>query len=685
MNSKTLILIVDDNQNNVQVLGSLLVREGYKLACASSGKDALEFLSRKRPSLILLDISMPVMDGFQVCKIIKSNPVISDIPIIFISALDSTEEKVRAFELGGADYVTKPFQPLELLARVQTHVKISQLNDEVCAQNRELRTQLAFQSCVSQGFKTLLDAGLTHEQILKNICSIVQESFEFNVVSILHCDEKDGGVTSLESLALTASADTMVANLHLEISDEDLISRLEVAETIVLKNPEHDINVLLANIGCMETVVLIPIFLVEHSLWGALVVAKNTRIFDVDYVKKDLKTIGVSLIQMYLIRKNNEEQLFQSRKMQAVGRLAGGIAHDLNNMLQGVIGYGDMLLTSQISREDINIYVKEILSNAERSADLVKQLLRFAQKDVNILKDVNINKLLKENLPAIQEKAGAGIEVNLNLSNLEFIISADPAQIRHILLNLTENAACAIGDSGRINLSVKAMDVLNNQYHLFNDLVQGKYVEITFSDNGCGLDPEAQEHVFEPFYTSKEVGEGVGMGLATVFSIVKQHKGDIKLYSEENVGTTFKIYFPIIELYESRSIEPVESTAKEKTILIVEDNESINKLAQLMLGEAGYNTLSALTGKEAIDIFRDRQDDIDVMLIDVVTPEFSGPEVFKQISEMKSVSVVFCSGYEKEYLETTYEFEMPGAILKKPYTEKDLLEKVKEALEESCV
>ncbi|MDA3800170.1 MAG: response regulator [Kiritimatiellae bacterium] len=682
MNSKTLILIVDDNQNNVQVLGSLLVREGYKLACASSGKDALEYLSRKRPNLILLDISMPVMNGFEVCKIIKANPIIADIPIIFISALDSTEEKVRAFELGGADYVTKPFQPLELLARVQTHVKISQLNDEVCEQNRELRTQLAFQSCVSQGLKTLLDDGLNHEQILKNICSIVQESFEFNVVSILGCEDKGGQFVSLESLALATSVETKVVNLPLEISDGDIINRLEVAETIVLKNPDHESNILSANIGCMETIVLIPIFLLENSLWGALLVAKESMIFDVDSVKKDLQIIGVSLIQMYLIRRTNEEQLFQSRKMQAVGRLAGGIAHDLNNMLQGVIGYGDMLMTPHISRADINVYVKEILANAESSAKLVKQLLRFAQKDVNILQDVNVNKLFRESLAAIQKKVGSGIEVNLNLSDLEFIISADPAQIRHILLNLTENAAYAIGESGRIDLSIKAIDILDNQYNLFNDLVKGKYVEITFSDNGCGVDPEDQEHVFEPFYTSKEVGEGVGMGLATVFSIVKQHKGEIKLYSEKNVGTTFKIYFPIIEVYESKSIEPDQSFTKEKTILIVEDNESINKLAQLILIDAGYDVLSALSGEEAIDIFNENKDLIDLLLIDVVTPEFSGPEVCQQVSEIKSVSVVFCSGYEKDYLESTYDFEIPGAILKKPYTEKDLLEKVKEALGE---
>nr|MDA3797725.1 ATP-binding protein [Kiritimatiellia bacterium] len=566
--------------------------------------------------------------------------------------------------------------------RVQTHVKISQLNDEVCDQNRELRTQLAFQSCVSQGFKTLLDNGLNHEQILKNICSIVQESFEFNVVSILGFEQKDGGGGGLESLALATSVDTKVVKLPLEILDGDIISRLEVAETIVLKNPDHESNILSENIGCMETIVLIPIFLVQNSLWGSLVVAKESMIFDVDSVKKDLQIIGVSLIQMYLIRKTNEEQLFQSRKMQAVGRLAGGIAHDLNNMLQGVIGYGDMLMAQHISRGEINMYVKEILANAERSAGLVKQLLRFAQKDVNILQDVNVNKLLKESLTAMQEKAGSGIEVNLSLSDLGFIISADPAQIRHILLNLTENAADAISESGHINLTEKSIDILDKQYNLFNDLVRGKYVELTFSDNGCGIETEAQEHVFEPFYTSKEVGEGVGMGLATVFSIVKQHKGDIKLYSEENVGTTFKIYFPIIEMYESKSIEPGSSFKKEKTILIVEDNESINKLAQLMLGDAGYNTLSALTGKEAIDIFRDKQDDIDLMLIDVVTPEFSGPEVYQQISEIKSVSVVFCSGYEKDYLESTYDFEIPGSILKKPYTEKDLLEKVKEALGE---
>jgi len=677
MNSNTLILIVDDNQTNVQVLGNLLAGEGFKLAVANSGKGALNYLNRKRPNLILLDITMPVMDGFEVCQIIKANPLISDIPIIFISALDSPAEKVKAFELGGADYVTKPFEPMELLARVRTHVQISQLNDEVFMQNRELRTQLAFQTCVSEGLETFLDKTLNHDQIMHKICTIVKESFEFDMVSILQYDEiKDKGF--LESLSVATSTSKNAINISSDTGN--IVDCLKSNETVILKSNDGETDLLLDQLGEMETVIIVPICLVEDNLWGAFLVARETSLFDLPTTVKNLKIIGSNLIRMYFVRKNHEEELFQSRKMQAVGRLAGGIAHDLNNMLQGVIGYGEILCSTSVDSDDVKTYMKEILGNAERSASLIKQLLRFAQKDVNVVQDVNINRLLSDSLNYIKEIVGSDVEVVLNLSEFELVVRADADQIKHIFVNLSENARSALSDDGRINISTKVIDVVDNQYNFFKDLNEGKYVEITFSDNGCGIDSDMQENVFDPFYTSKDVGEAVGMGLATVFSIVKQHKGDIKLYSEKNIGTTFKIYFPVKQILEQKSIEPVKNQSCDKTILVVEDNASINKLACLILGEAGYETLSAFSGKEAIEIFEEKKDEIDLMLIDIVTPDFSGLEVFEQVSKIKPVSVVFCSGYEKHDLESKYDFPIPDSILKKPYTEKQLLSKVREAL-----
>jgi len=457
------------------------------------------------------------------------------------------------------------------------------------------------------------------------------------------------------------------------------VNCLKSNETVVLKINDGETDLLLDQLGEMDIVIMVPICLVEDNLWGAFLVARETPLFDLPTTVKDLEIIGSNLIRMYFVRKNHEEELFQSRKMQAVGRLAGGIAHDLNNMLQGVIGYGEILSSTTVDSNDVRAYMKEILGNAERSASLIKQLLRFAQKDVNVVQDVNINRLLSDNLNYIKEIVGNDVEVVLNLSEFELVIRADADQIKHIIVNLSENASSALSADGRINISTKVVDVLDNQYNFFKDLDQGKYVEITFADNGCGIDPDMQENVFDPFFTSKDVGEAVGMGLATVFSIVKQHKGDIKLYSEENIGTTFKIYFPVKQILEQKSIEPVKKQSYGKTILVVEDNASINKLACLILGEAGYETLSALSGKEAVEIFEDQKDAIDLMLIDVVTPDFSGLEVFEQVSKIKPVSVVFCSGYEKTDLERRYDFHIPDSILKKPYTEKDLLTKVRES------
>ena len=384
-------------------------------------------------------------------------------------------------------------------------------------------------------------------------------------------------------------------------------------------------------------------------------------------------------------KKSLELQLQQSQKMEAVGRLAGGVAHDFNNML-GVI-LGNVELTMSEMSPDLPSYsdLEEIKSAAERSADLTRQLLAFARKQNVVRTVVDINKTVTNMTSVLRRLIGEPVKLTWLPGNPLWPVLIDPGQIDQIMANLCVNARDAIAGAGEIkietaNLSLDAADIPDGA-----ELRPGEYVMIRVSDNGCGMNPETLDKVFEPFFTTKENEKGTGLGLATVYGIVKQNNGHIRVDSEPGERTTFEIYFPryTVERIETEPRKPVAARGGAETILLVEDEPAILRVTTKTLVKEGYRVIGAHTPGEAIRLAEEHADDIDLILSDVVMPEMNGRDLVASIqSVFPDAGILFMSGHTADVIELHDIMEGEVNFLQKPYTIAALKAKVREVLNE---
>ncbi len=383
-------------------------------------------------------------------------------------------------------------------------------------------------------------------------------------------------------------------------------------------------------------------------------------------------------------RSHLENQLQQAQKMEAVGRLAGGVAHDFNNMLSLIINYSDMGMEELTTAHPLYENLEEIKKAGQRSAVLTRQLLAFARKQTVAPKKLDLNATIEGMLKMLHRLIGEDIDLAWSPSANLWDLMMDPGQIDMILANLCVNARDAIADVGRVSIET-GNETLDEIDCTDLEIKPGDYVRLSVSDTGCGMDDETQKHIFEPFFTTKEVGKGTGLGLATVFGVVKQNHGDIKVYSELGVGTTFKIFLPrhrarADHLSEKGLIEPVEGGRE--TVLLVEDESSILKLAILMLKRLGYRVTPAHTPVEAIRLAREHVGDIDLLMTDVIMPEMNGRDLAKKILSIHpKLKCLFMSGYTADVIAHHGVLEEGVNFIQKPFTRKSLSLKVRAALD----
>lgn len=335
-------------------------------------------------------------------------------------------------------------------------------------------------------------------------------------------------------------------------------------------------------------------------------------------------------------RERLQSQLVQAQKMESVGRLAGGVAHDFNNMLMVIMGYAEISINMLNPDNPIYENLVQILNAAQRSSDITRQLLAFARKQAVYPKVININQSIENMLKMLKRLIGENIHLKFQPSKDLWHINIDPSQIDQILANLCVNARDAINGVG--NIIIQTCNITCDESYCLNyDYAkQGEYVLLTVSDDGCGISKEDINNIFEPFFTTKAVGKGTGLGLSTVYGIVKQNNGFINVYSEHGIGTTFKAYLP----KHIDTIEPNEQENKEhaeyghETILIVEDEQTILNMAKIMLEKLGYNVLTADLPSKAVDIAKNYAGEIELLITDVIMPEMNGQELFSNISRL---------------------------------------------------
>jgi PAS domain S-box-containing protein len=384
-------------------------------------------------------------------------------------------------------------------------------------------------------------------------------------------------------------------------------------------------------------------------------------------------------------RRRLEERLRESEKLEAIGRLAGGVAHDFNNLLTAIIGYAQLLADSIDHDDPKAVDVDEIIKAAERSAALTGQLLAFSRKQVLVPAILDINALVRETAVLLRRVIGEHIDlVTVLAPNLD-PVSADRTQLEQIVINLAVNARDAMPSGGRLTIETANVSVASGEAAHAEVTEPGHYVMLTVSDTGIGMDADTKLRVFEPFFTTKEQGRGTGLGLATVYGIVKQSGGFIGVFSEPLEGATFRVYLPAVPGATApgvrREIRRSHQPGNE-TILVVEDERAVRTMTRLILERAGYQVVEAAAPDEAREIFHSRADEIDLMISDVVMPGAHGPALFKQLAvEYPGLRVLYMSGYTDDEVIRAGRLEGGENFMEKPFTSQKLLEKVREILD----
>jgi PAS domain S-box-containing protein len=385
-------------------------------------------------------------------------------------------------------------------------------------------------------------------------------------------------------------------------------------------------------------------------------------------------------------RRRLEQQLRQSQKMEAVGQLAGGLAHDFNNVLTVVLANSEHLMNELGPQDPRRDELQDIKEAAQRAASLTRQLLAFSRKQVLQPRVLNLNEVVLSLEKMLQRLIGEDVELLTMLEPSLWAVEADPGQIEQIVMNLAVNARDAMPSGGKLSIETgnADLDVVFAETHY--PIVPGRYVMLVMCDTGVGMDPHTRARIFEPFFTTKQVGKGTGLGLSTVYGIVKQSGGYIWVYSEQALGSTFKIYLPRVD----KEVQPLDvpaeiatqpSLARTGTVLLVEDERSVRALARRILEGSGYTVLEASDAAEAIGISDQYPGGIDLLFTDVVMPEISGPELAQRLMPLRpETRVLYTSGYTDHVVLREAVLGSGAEFLQKPFTPAELVQKVRDVL-----
>lgn len=392
--------------------------------------------------------------------------------------------------------------------------------------------------------------------------------------------------------------------------------------------------------------------------------------------KRYVVGIGIDISE----RKKLEGQLHQAQKLEAIGALAGGIAHDFNNILSAIIGYASILQMKMKPHDALRHHVEHILASSERAAGLTKSLLAFTRKQPIELKPVNINEMICGFQKILTRLIGEDIDFRVNTALGDLVVESDKGQLEQVLMNLVMNSRDAMPLGGKLIVTTDRVAITDNH----GEIPRGSYAVITVTDTGCGMDKIIQEHIFEPFFTTKEVGKGTGLGLAIVYGVIKKHNGFIHVYSEPGMGTTFKIYLPRIS-----RIEQAESSQQQapllhgtETILLIEDDSTVRNVTKDILKEFGYTVLEAVNGENAVKVFRENQERVQIVLCDLIMPKMNGQKTYEELLKIcPGLKVIFMSGYTADIINQKGILGQGTNFISKPMSLTDLLNKVRTVLD----
>ncbi|MCC2669424.1 MAG: sensory box histidine kinase/response regulator [Armatimonadetes bacterium] len=679
------VLLIEDNPGDVELTIEALAegRVLNELQVAVDGEEALRRLRREgehvhapRPDLILLDLNLPRMNGRQVLDAIKSDPALREIPVVVLTSSQAEADVRGAYEHHANAYVVKPIDLPRFLAAVQL---IEQFWLELVALPSGW-----------QGAPPPADAAPNRPRVSRRTVPAVTAARDevelgFSARSLLLVEDNPGdaeliaeyleeaapGKMSLELVETLAAAQARLGRPGIDLVLLDLFlpdaAGLETFQGIYAVAPDLPVVVLTGlNDGRLALRAMqagAQDYLVKGQINGELLVRS---------------------IRYAVERAQGQQQLRQAQKMEAVGRLAGGVAHDFNNMLAVISGYSELLLMAcpedDLSREPL----LQIRSAGQRAAALTRQLLAFGRRQLLHPARVDVGLLLDNLRGMLAQMVGEQIRLVVECAPDLEPIYADAGQIEQVILNLTFNARDAMPRGGRLTVGAKRVDLSETESVGPPGLRPGTYICLSVEDTGTGIAEEDRPHLFEPFFTTKEQGKGTGLGLASVYGIVRQSEGDIEVKSEVGRGTVFRVYFPAVREPgpEVVALPPEVALPGRETVLILEDEPSLLRLIGDILDSHGYRTLLAGHSEEALRLASEHEGPIHVLLADVVMPGLHGPEVAARIRPLRpELRVLFMTGYADEVMLGYDLTPTDEALLQKPFSHATLTARIRRLLD----
>ena len=631
MAQKRLLIVEDERIIAEDIKRILLQYEYHVIDIISNGEKVLEDFEELNPDLILMDIMLAgKITGIEAASIIKEK---YNVPIIYLTAYsnDPILDSAKITEPFG--YLIKPFEEHELHATIE----------------------MAFYRYEIEN--TLRQSKKKYHHLFNSITDpifILSENGE----KIIDCNEivlKKYGYTKEELIILPT--------LELCIKEEQEELKYYLNE----KNKEDP-----------------PIFTHIKKDGEKIIVELNKNEISIkeEQVLLVIARDITELIQAEDEKRTFQEQLYQSQKMEIVGKLTGGIAHDFNNLLTAINGYSDLALKKM--DRDSNVYndISVIKDCGERAARLTKQLLGFSRKQISEKINIDLNTTITELEKMLKRLIGEEITLETNLQSSSSMILADKSQIEQVLVNLVVNARDAIEGFGKIIVSTTKEPLTDEFVKRYELDASNEYIIISVLDTGTGMSEEVQKKIFEPFFTTKEIDKGTGLGLSTVLGIVKQNDGAIVVESEQGKGTEFKVFLPqITEVQEKEKITKVEPDilpTGNETILLVDDEESIRDFLAEILSEQGYKVLEATNGEEGLQVFNEYTDEIHLLISDITMPKMSGLELLKRLRELHpKLKALFISGNIENKIVGEQTINSNISFLQKPFTYDSIISKVR--------
>ncbi|MCF8144678.1 MAG: response regulator [Deltaproteobacteria bacterium] len=676
------ILIVEDHADSRYMLERLLTSRGYQVTPAENGEEALRLAQEDPPDVIISDIMMPVMNGFKLCCEVKKDPTLSHLPFIFYTAtfVDEDDRKL-AMGLGASRFVVKPTDGDQFL----------EILEDALREHRHGILPVPEGPLEHQ--ETLLE--MYENSITRKLAETVEKLQEERRALI----QSERRLKEAQELAHIGHWELDLKNDLLEWSDEiyrilgvkpgafDPSYKTLMGMEVIHPDDRADVAKAHRDSLSKKTACDIEYRLLLKDGTVKYVNERFQTLFDDD----GMPICAMGTIQDITERKQDESereelqaQLLQAQKLEAVGRLAGGVAHDFNNLLTVILGYGEMALQDLHPDHPHHSLLSQIRDAGNRASNLTRQLLAFSRKQVLEMQVVDINGVVRGFEKLMRRVIGEDVQLKMSVHGGPVRVKADVSQLEQVLMNLAVNARDAMPDGGALAIETAIVDLDRAYCSTKPDVVPGVYAMITFADTGVGMEGGILNQIFDPFFTTKDSDRGTGLGLATSYGIVKQHRGDIWVYSEPGQGTTFKVYLPLAldeEETEPTAIErprPVKGTG---TVLVVEDDPSVLRLAGELLRGYGYHVLEAVNPETALEQARTHRTPIDLILADVILPGMKGPEMVEKIREIHPrTKVLHMSGYTEDLIADNGILAKGVMFLPKPFTAEALRQKVAAAL-----